>query len=99
MVNDVARRLSEQLRADRSRPGSPFAPDAEIHVINVSLRGLRDPEVRRTLMSVPTAFTILPIQVRRLQIAGRQALRESAEFQRLRRSLAAEPEVALADMP
>ena len=99
MVNDVARRLSEQLRADRNRPGSPFAPDAEIHVINVSLRGLRDPDVRRTLMSVPTAFTILPIQVRRLQIAGRQALRESAEFQRLRRSLAAEPEMALADMP
>ena len=99
MVNDVARRMSEQLRADRTRPGSPFAPDAEIHVINVSLRGLRDPEVRRTLMSVPTAFTILPIQVRRLQIAGRQALRESPEFQRLRRSLAAEPEMALADMP
>ena len=99
MVNDVARRMSDQLRADRTRPGSPFAPDAEIHVINVSLRGLRDPEVRRTLMSVPTAFTVLPIQVRRLQIAGRQALRESPEFQRLRRSLAAEPEVALADMP
>jgi len=99
MVNDVARRLSEQLRADRSRPGSRFAPDAEIQVINVSLRGLRDPEVRRTLMSVPTAFTILPIQVRQLQIAGRQALRESPEFQRLRRSLAAEPEMALADMP
>lgn len=99
MVNDVARRLSEQLRADRTRPGSPFASDAEIHVINVSLRGLRDPQVRRTLMSVPTAFTVLPIQVRRLQIAGRQALRESPEFQRLRRSLAAEPEVAIADMP
>ncbi|MDB5968011.1 MAG: hypothetical protein JWQ90_461 [Hydrocarboniphaga sp.] len=99
IVNDVARRLSEQLAADRSRPGSPFAPDAEIHVINVSLRGLHDPAVRRTLMNVPTAFTILPIQVRQLQIAGRRALRESPEFQRLRRSLAAEPEVALADMP
>lgn len=99
MVNDVARRMSEQLRADRTRPGSPFAPDAEIHVINVSLRGLRDPEVRRTLMSVPTAFTILPIQVRRLQIAGRRALRESPEFQRLRQSLTAEPELAIADMP
>jgi NTE family protein len=99
MVNDVARRLSEELRADRSRPGSSFAPDAEIHVINVSLRALRDPAVQQTLMKVPTALTILPIQVRRLQIAGRQALRESAEFQRLRRSLAAEPETAIADMP
>ena len=99
MVNDVARRLSQQLRADRIRPGSPFAPDAQIHVVNVSLRGLRDPDVRRTLMNVPTAFTILPIQVRRLQIAGRQALRESPEFQRLRRSLAAQPERAIAAMP
>jgi len=99
MVNDVARRMSEQLRADRARPGSPFASDAEIHVINVSLRGLRDPDVRRTLLSVPTAFTILPIQVRQLQIAGRHALRESPEFQRLRRSLAAEPELAIADIP
>lgn len=99
MVNDVARRLTAQLRAERRRPGSPFAPDAEIHVINVSLRGLRDPEVRRTLMSVPTAFTILPIQVRKLQTAGRRALRESPEFQRLRRSLAAQPEVALSHSP
>jgi NTE family protein len=37
MVNDVTRRLSEELQADRQRPGSPFAPDAELHVINVSL--------------------------------------------------------------
>lgn len=99
ILNDVTRRMSEQLRADRSRPGSPFASDAEIHVINVSLRGLRDSEVRRTLLSVPTAFTILPIQVRRLQLAGRQALRESREFQQLRRNLTAEPEMVIAEMP
>ena len=87
-------RVAERVDADRRGD-----PDAEIHVINVSLRGLRDPEVRRTLMSVPTAFTILPIQVRQLQVAGRRALRESPEFQRLRQSLAAEPEVAIADVP
>ena len=98
-VNDVAHRFAEELRADRSRPDSPFAPGAEIHVINVSLRALGDPAVQQTLMTVPTALTILPIQVRQLQIAGRQALRESPEFQRLRRSLAAEPETAIADMP
>ena len=34
IMNDVARRLSAELQAARSRPGSPFAPDAEIHVIN-----------------------------------------------------------------
>jgi NTE family protein len=99
MANDVVRRMSDELRADRMRPGSPFAADAEIYVINVSLHALRDPAVRRTLMRVPTAFTILPIQVRRLEIAGRQALRESPDFQRLRQSVAAQPEMAIADMP
>ena len=84
MVDDQARRLREELNAVRGRPGSPFAADAELHVINVSLRGLRD----AALLRVPTAFQILPVQVRELQDAGRLALRDSPEFQRLRASLA-----------
>ena len=39
------------------------------------------------MLRVPTALTILPEQVRELRAAGRIALRESAAFQRLRRSL------------
>jgi NTE family protein len=89
IMNDVARRLSAELQAARSRPGSPFALDAEIHVINVSLRDLQDPGLRHALLRVPTALTIPPEQVRELRAAGRIALRESAAYQRLRRSLEA----------
>jgi NTE family protein len=99
MVNDVTRRLSEELRADRRRPGSPFAPDADLHVINVSLRELRDTALRQTLLRVPTALTILPIQVRQLQAAGRQALRESPEFQRLSQDLAHDIDMAELEAP
>ena len=53
-------------------------------MINVSLRGLQDAAVRHALLRVPTAFEILPVQVPDLQAAGRMALRESPEFQRLR---------------
>ena len=87
IVKDAARRAAEELRQARGREGSPFAPDAEIFVINIRLRDLPDEEERKTLLHVPTAFEILPGHSRQLQEAGRQLLRGSAEFQRLRRSL------------
>jgi NTE family protein len=37
---------------------SAFAPDAQLHVINVNLRDLRDRDIRQMLLRVPTAFTI-----------------------------------------
>ena len=82
-----ARRWAEELTALRGKQDSPFAPDAQIHVISVSLRDLKDPKLRQTLLHVPTAFTVLPLQVRQLQEAGRKVLRESSEFLRLRDSL------------
>ncbi|RZT97775.1 NTE family protein [Rivibacter subsaxonicus] len=87
MMNDVAQRLSAELQAARKLPGSPFAADAEIHVINVSLRDLQDASLRHAVLRVPTALTISPGQVRELRTAGRMALRGSAAFQRLRGSL------------
>lgn len=87
IVKDAGRRAAEELRKSRGNAGSPFAADAEIFVINVRLRDLHDAELRRTLLHVPTAFEILPAHSRQLQAAGRTALRQSAEFQRLRRSL------------
>jgi len=71
--------------AVRGRPGSAFAADAQLHVITVTLRSLRDAD----LLRVPTAFQILPVQVHELQAAGRAALRASPEFQRLRASIGA----------
>lgn len=88
MLDETARRLALELLAERGRPGSPFADDAEIHVINVSLRDLRDASRREALLQVPTALTVLPVHVRQLQAAGRTVLRESPAFQRLLRRLA-----------
>lgn len=73
----------------RGTQGSPFAADAEIHVISVSLRDLKDEKTRNALLQVPTALTILPIQVRQLEEAGRAVLRESPQFQQLRDGLVA----------
>jgi NTE family protein len=88
IVKDAARRAADELRQARGREGSPFASDAEIFVINIRLRDLPEEEEEgKTLLHVPTAFEILPGHSRQLQEAGRQLLRGSAEFQRLRRSL------------
>lgn len=90
-MDDNARRWAQELTAMRGRQGSPFAPDAEIHVISISLRDVKDDKMRQALLHVPTALTILPLQVRQLVEAGRLALRDSPEFQRLIESLSAEP--------
>ena len=87
MMNDVAQRLSGELQAARGLPGSPFAADAQVHLINVSLRDLQDASLRHAVLRVPTALTILPGQVRELRAAGRTALRESPAFRRLQHSL------------
>ncbi|MGZ8291598.1 MAG: patatin-like phospholipase family protein [Telluria sp.] len=87
-MNDSFDRWRQELEAVRGKAGSPFAADADIHIISVSLRDVSDAQARSALLQVPTALTILPVQVDKLQEAGRAALRGSAEFQRLRASLA-----------
>jgi NTE family protein len=86
-MSDHAQRWRQELAALRGQPGSPFAADAELYIISVSLRDVADTDLRTRLLQVPTALTILPWQVRQLQEAGRAALRASPEFQRLRASL------------
>ena len=49
-----------------------------------------DEALRQQLLQVPTAFTILPLQVRQLREAGRRTLRASAEFQKLVQGLQAQ---------
>ncbi|MES2127031.1 MAG: patatin-like phospholipase family protein [Pseudomonadota bacterium] len=88
-MQDSVRRWTGELAAVRGKQGSPFAADAEVHVISVALRNVKDKQVRASLLQVPTALTILPLQVRQLVAAGRAALRESPEFEHLRASLGA----------
>ena len=90
-MKDSARRWAYELNAVRGTQGSPFAADAEIHVISVNLRDLKDEKTRNALLQVPTALTILPIQVLQLEEAGRAVLRESPQFQQLRDGLVAPP--------
>ena len=87
MLSEDIRRWAGQLARQRGSASSPFAADAEIHVISVSLRDVPDAEERQLLLQVPTAFTITPSDEQRLQEAGRAALRASPEFRRLRASL------------
>ena len=87
MLEDDLRRWNAELKRHRGAPDSPFAADAEIHVISVSLRDVPDPEQRRLTLHVPTAFTIAPADVKLLQDAAHEALNRSPAFQRLTQSL------------
>jgi NTE family protein len=90
MVVDTARRLTDELMADRGSAGSPFAADAQLHVVSVSLRDVPDEALRQELLQVPTALSIVPLQVPQLREAGRRTLRASPEFQQLLQGLRAQ---------
>ncbi|MGZ8273917.1 MAG: patatin-like phospholipase family protein [Burkholderiaceae bacterium] len=91
MMEDDVQRWRREIEVVRGTPGSPFAADAELHLVTVSLGEVPDLEVRRSLLAVPTAFTIDADQVQELVKAGREVLRQAPEFQRLQRSLGQEP--------
>lgn len=87
MLNDDLRRWRQELSSTRGQPGSPFAADAEIHVINLSLHDERDDRIRDRLLRVPTAFSVEAQDVRELQAAGTRALQTSPQFQALQEAL------------
>ncbi len=88
MMSDDVRRWRSEIEAIRGRHDSPFAVDAELHVISVSLHDIPDSSARRDALGVPTAFSIGPDQVDLLIEAGRAALRCSPQSQALQASLA-----------
>lgn len=87
MLNDDTRRWQEELRRTRGKPGSPFAADAELHIVSVSLHDVPDDKIRHSLLRVPTAFTIEAFDVQALQQAGAEALRGTPAFTRLKAGL------------
>jgi NTE family protein len=91
MMSDDVQRWRREVAEQRGPLGSPFAADAEQHVVGVGLHDVDDLPVRRSVLTIPTALTIGPEQVRLLVEAGREALRRSPEFQHLRRRLAFAP--------
>lgn len=87
LLNDDLRRWREEIERTRGQPGSPFAADAEIHVVSISLHDVPDDKIRHSLLRVPTAFTIEARDVIDLQQAGAKATRASPAFQQLQDSL------------
>lgn len=87
LLNDDTQRWRAEIERTRGQPGSPFAADAEIHVISVSLHDVPDDKMRHSLLRVPTAFTIEAQDVHDLQQAGAQALRAAPAYQMLLKSL------------
>lgn len=83
LLRDDLQRWTQELTHLRGRETSPFAADAQVHLIGVSLGDTADP----SLAQIPTAFTITHNDAQRLQDAGQQALRRSPAFQDLQRSL------------
>ena len=80
-------RLAVKTRA----PGlsDSFAPDAQIHVVQVNLRDAQDETARRRLLQVPTAFSVSPDEVSALIEAGGSVLHNSKEFRELMTALGA----------
>jgi NTE family protein len=87
MMSDDVQRWKREIEAQRGSLDSPFSADAQLHVISVGLHDVDDEALRHSILTVPTAFTISEEHVARLLEAGRQALRRSPEFERLRVSL------------
>ncbi len=87
ILSDDLKRWRAELVSTRGQPGSPFAADAELHVINLSLHDERDDRLRDRLLRVPTAFSVEAQDVRDLQKAGARALQEAPEFRALMQSL------------
>jgi NTE family protein len=87
ILRQDVQRWSDELLQLRGRPGSPFSADAELHAIVVSLRDVQDTAVRNALLRLPTSLNLPLDDVRALQRAGAEALRGSAAFSRLLRSL------------
>ena len=86
---DTTRQWREDLKVRSADGKDAFAPDAEIHVVQVNLRDAADGDLRLRLLQIPTAFSIGDEEVTRLIAAGRSALWRSPDFQALRQSLGA----------
>lgn len=84
---DITRQWKGELAQHFQGGRDVFAPDAQVHVIQVNLRDAPDLVQRRKLLQVPTALTIPDQDVTQLIDAGRTILRESPEFKALMQAL------------
>jgi NTE family protein len=74
-------------------------PDIDLYAIDVSFDADADKADREYLNNLPTSFVLTDEQVDRLTGAAGRIVRESSEYQRLLRDLAADPDVAPSRKP
>lgn len=82
--------LAREWRLDIKRKAGgfdAFASDAKIHVIQINLRDASGVDTHKSLLQIPTAFSISDHEVTALIEAGHEVLRNSKQFQELRESL------------
>jgi NTE family protein len=81
----------EKVRLDlRTTPraaDSPFASDADIYFINVSLNKVVDADERWSLMKIPTTLYLTDQQIDQLLLAASRLICNNPDFQRLMRDL------------
>ncbi len=91
LLSDTIAAWRQELGRATADGQDPFAPDAQIHLVNVNLRDAPELLQRRSLLQIPTAFSIGQDDVSRLTAAGRHILLQSPQFQALLKSLGAAP--------
>lgn len=85
-LKDTAALWQKELSRRAIDGKDPFAPDAQIHVVNINLRDADDIEERKFLLKVPTAFSIASAEVDRLVNAGKRITLDSPAFKALVKS-------------
>jgi len=83
-TNQLILKTLERWRQELSTPARPV----EAYFVRLGFKQIADAKERKFLNSVPTSFKLSEEQVARVSAAGRQLLRENADFQRLLKSLA-----------
>ncbi len=87
---EVARLRAAGVLKDGDLARSLDVPDIDLFAIDVSFQALPDLNEQRYLNELPTSFVLTPEQVDRLRAAAGTIIRDSPEFQRLLKDLAAE---------
>lgn len=86
-LRDTIAQWRQDLETRAPGMSDAFAGDAQIYVVQVNLRDAPNETERRSLLQVPTAFSISSDEVSAPIAAGGNVLRQSSDFQALMKSL------------
>jgi NTE family protein len=84
---ELLRDFVRELRQLRGPDGQPMA--VEFYAIDINFGAITDPEEKRYFRNLPTSFVLSDEQVDRLREMAGRLLRQSPDYQRLLRDLAA----------